>query len=160
MLTYIPEAAPAGGSVMPAEDNPVRTATMALSHRIRPAGEAVVALTGDLDIATAEIAVSYVTNVIKRHHEPLTIDLSALDFCDAKGLAALVRMADYAEQEDRPFELACPSPALMKIMRITGLDRRFSTTQIPAPGQLRQRPGAARALACLHHRHRGGVQAR
>ena len=160
MLTYIPEAATAGDSVRPAEDDPAGNATLALSHRIRPTGEAVVELTGDLDIATAEMAVSYATDVIKRHHGPLTIDLSALDFCDAKGLAALVRMADYAEQEDRPFQLACPSPALIKIMRITGLDGRFSTAQIPPPGQLRHRAGAARPLACLHHRHRGGVQAR
>jgi anti-sigma B factor antagonist len=89
-----------------------------------------VELTGDLDIATAELAVSYVTDVIKRHHGPLTIDLSALDFCDARGLAALVRMAGDAEREDRPFRLASPSPALIKIMRITGLDRRFATAQI------------------------------
>jgi anti-sigma B factor antagonist len=90
-----------------------------------------VELTGDLDIATAELAVSYVTDVIKRHREPLTIDLSALDFCDAKGLAALVRMAGYAEQKGRPFRLASPSPSLIKIMRITGLDGRFATAQIP-----------------------------
>jgi len=95
-------------------------------------GEAVVKLTGDLDIATAELAVSYVTDVIRRHREPLTVDLSALDFCDAKGLAALVRMAGFAEQKDRPFRLASPSSALIKIMRITGLDRRFSFSQIPA----------------------------
>ncbi len=59
----------------------------------------------------------------------MIVDLAALDFCDARGLAALVRMAGYAEQKGRPFRLASPSPSLIKIMRITGLDRRFLTSQ-------------------------------
>jgi len=126
------EATTAEDIVMAVQGDLERTTPLALSHRIRPTGEAVVKLTGDLDIATAELAVSYVTDVIRRHREPLTVDLSALDFCDAKGLAALVRMAGFAEQKDRPFRLASPSSALIKIMRITGLDRRFSFSQIPA----------------------------
>jgi anti-sigma B factor antagonist len=136
MLTDGAEATTAEDIVMAAQYGQGRTTPLAMSHRIRPTGEAVVKLTGDLDIATAELAVSYVTDLIKRHHEPLTIDLSALDFCDAKGLAALVRMAGYAEQENRPFQLASPRPSLIKIMRITGLDRRFSTSQIPPLRQL------------------------
>lgn len=136
MLTYGAEATTAEDIVMAAQDDLERTTPLAMSHRIRPTGEAVVKLTGDLDIATAELAVSYVTDVIKRHHEPLTIDLSALDFCDAKGLASFVRMAGYAEQKDRPFRLASPSPSLIKIMRITGLDRRFPCAQIPPLRQL------------------------
>jgi anti-sigma B factor antagonist len=136
MLRYSAEAATAEDIVMAAQDDLERNASLALSHWIRPAGEAVVELTGDLDIATAEMAVSYVTDVIKRHHEPLTIDLSALDFCGAQGLAALVRMAGCAEQKDRPFRLASPRPSLIKIMRITGLDRRFSF----GPADHRDRP--------------------
>jgi hypothetical protein len=34
-------------------------------------------------------------------------------------------MAGYAEQKGCPFRLASPSGSLVKIMRITGLDRRF-----------------------------------
>ena len=131
MLTDGAEATTAEDIVMAVQDGLERTTPLALSHRIRPTGEAVVGLTGDLDIATAELAVSYVTDIIGRHRKPLIVDLSALDFCDAKGLAALVRMAGFAEQKDRPFRLAFPSPALIKIMRITGLDRRFATAQIP-----------------------------
>ena len=47
-------------------------------------------------------------------------------FCDAGGLTALVRMARYAERNGCPFRLASPSPSLVKIMRITGLDRGLS----------------------------------
>jgi anti-sigma B factor antagonist len=106
---------------------------MELSHRTCPTGETVVTFGGDLDILSAEVAVSYVRDVIDRHRGPVEVNLTALVFCDAKGLAALVRMARYAEQEGRPFRLASPSPSLVKIMRITGLDRRFLASQTSAP---------------------------
>lgn len=98
-------------------------APMELSYRTGPAGETVVDLGGDLDILSAELAVSYVRDVIDRHHGPVKVDLTALAFCDATGLSALVRMARYAEQEDCPFRLVSPRPSLVKIMRVTGLDR-------------------------------------
>ena len=108
-----------------ARDDPPGTAPMELSHRFGPAGEAVVDLGGDLDILSAELAVDYVRDVIDRHPGPVTVNLTALAFCDARGLAALVRMAGYAERHGRSFRLASPSPSLVKIMRITRLDRRF-----------------------------------
>jgi anti-anti-sigma factor len=101
------------------------TDPLELSHRISRAGEAVVQLCGDLDIVSAEAAVSYVTDVIDCHGGPVTVDLSALAFCDARGLAALVRMAGHAELSGCPFRLASPKPSLITIMRITGLHRRF-----------------------------------
>jgi anti-sigma B factor antagonist len=96
-----------------------------LSHRVLPTGEAVVAIGGELDFATAEMAVRYVSRVIAFHQGPVIVDLTALCFCDAQGLSALVRMAGHAERAGRPFRLVSPSPSVIKIMRITGLDRRF-----------------------------------
>jgi anti-sigma B factor antagonist len=118
----IPPSAETGGSVMHA---------LELNHHITPGGEVQVDLGGELDIATAELAVSYVRDVINRHRRPVIVDLLALAFCDARGLAALVRMAGYAEQMDCAFRISSPSVSLVKIMRITGLDRRFLTFQIP-----------------------------
>jgi anti-sigma B factor antagonist len=107
---------------------------MELSHRTCPTGEAVVDLGGELDILSAEVAVNYVRDVIDRHRGPVQVNLTALTFCDARGLAALVRMARYAEQEGCPFRLASPNPSLVKIMRITGLDHRFLISQASALG--------------------------
>ena len=100
-------------------------APLELSHRILPAGEAVVDIGGELDITTTEPAVRYVRQVIDRHRRPVIVDLTALRFCDAKGLTGLLRMAGDAEQAGCQFRLASPSPSLVKIMRITGLDQRF-----------------------------------
>jgi anti-anti-sigma factor len=110
-----------------APEDPQETAPLELSHRICPTGEAVVALDGELDILSAELAVDYVRDVVDRHRGPVTVNLAAVAFCDARGLAALLRMARYAEQNGRPFRLASPSPSLAKIIRITRLDHRFLT---------------------------------
>jgi len=100
-------------------------ASLQLSHRVLPTGEAVARIGGELDIATADMAVRYVRQVIDRHHGPLVADLTALRFCDARGLSALVGMANYAEQAGCSFRLASPSPSLVRLLQITSLDRRF-----------------------------------
>lgn len=129
MLTHVAPARAVEEVTVTAPGDLRRTEPLELSHRISHAGEAVVQLGGELDIVSAEVAVSYVTDIIDRHGGPVTADLSALAFCDARGLAALVRMAGYAERADCPFRLASPNPSLVKIMRITGLYHRFLTTQ-------------------------------
>ena len=129
MLTHVAPAKAVEEVTVTAPGDLRRTEPLELSHRISHAGEAVVQLGGELDIVSAEVAVSYVTDIIDRHGGPVTADLSALAFCDARGLAALVRMAGYAERADCPFRLASPNPSLVKIMRITGVYHRFLTTQ-------------------------------
>jgi anti-anti-sigma factor len=129
MLTYVAEARAVEEVAAPAQDDLERPALLELGHRICPTGEAVVSLGGELDIASAEVAVNYVRDVIDRHCGAVIVDLAALAFCDARGLAALVRMAGYAEHKGRSFWLTSPSPSLVKIMRITGLDRRFRASQ-------------------------------
>jgi anti-anti-sigma factor len=100
-------------------------ASLKLSHRILPTGEAVAAIGGELDIATAGTAVRYLTQIIDRHHGPVVVDLTALRFCDARGLSALLRIARYAEQSGHRFRVASPSPSLVRLLRITGLDREL-----------------------------------
>ena len=96
-----------------------------MSHRVMPTGEVIADVGGELDIATAETAVSYVTDIIDHHHGQVTVNLTELRFCDARGLSALLHMANYAEEAGCSFMLASPSPPLIKLMRITGLGRRL-----------------------------------
>jgi len=116
----------------PARSDGSESVPLELSYRISAEGEAVVSLGGDLDIVSADVAIGYVTNVIGKCDVPLAVDLASLDYCDASGLRALERMADYAEQVGCPFRLSSPSESLVKIMRITGLDRRFLADHVPA----------------------------
>ncbi len=107
-----------------------------------PTGEAIADIGGELDMATADFAVRYVRLVIDRYGGPLIVYLAGLAFCDAQGLSALLRMATYAERAGSPFRLASPRPSLVKIMQITGLDRRFllSPSGPPAPFNLPSPP--------------------
>ena len=134
MLRCVAEATVGGEVVVAAQHDLDSAAPMELSHRTCPNGEAVVDLGGELDILSAEVAVKYVRDVIDRHRGPVKVNLTALAFCDARGLAALVRMARHAEQNGCPFRLASPNASLVKIMRITGLDQRFLVSETSALG--------------------------
>jgi anti-anti-sigma factor len=90
-----------------AEDDVQEPAPPELSYRVRACGEVVVDLGGALDIVSADIMVSYVRDVIDRCPGPVVVDLTALAFCDARGLGAL--------------------------LRITGLDRRFLASRATCP---------------------------
>jgi anti-sigma B factor antagonist len=96
-----------------------------LSWRVTGEGLAVVAIGGELDLATADQAVRYVREVVDRHHGPVRADLSGLAFCDACGLGALIRIAAYAENSGRRVEFASPSPSVLRIMRLTGVNGRL-----------------------------------
>jgi anti-sigma B factor antagonist len=100
-------------------------AQLELSCRIGANGYQIVSVAGELDIATAEQAYSYLSEVIDGRTAPVTVDLSGLTFCDASGLGVLARAARYARQKGRQLALASARPSLLKIMRITGLDRAF-----------------------------------
>ncbi len=125
-------AVPDGGSdaaVITAE-RPETPATgepgqLALSCQTGPNGYRIVAMTGELDIATAEQAYSYISEIIDGRPAPVTVDLSGLTFCDASGLGVLARIARHARQAGRQLILASAGPSLLKIMRITGMDRAF-----------------------------------
>jgi anti-sigma B factor antagonist len=100
-------------------------AQLELSCRTGANGYQIVSVAGELDIATAEQAYSYLSEVIDGRTAPVTVDLSGLTFCDASGLGVLARAARYARQKGRQLALASARPSLLKIMRITGLDRAF-----------------------------------
>jgi anti-sigma B factor antagonist len=114
-----PAAGPAEGAKR------AEPAQLELSCRPGANGCQIVSVTGELDIATAEQAYSYISEVIDGRPAPVTVDLSGLTFCDASGLGALARVARHARQKGRQLMLTAARPSLLKIMRITGLDRVF-----------------------------------
>ena len=103
-----------------------------LSCQLDGDGNQVVSVTGELDIATAEQAYLYISDVIDAWPTPVSVDLSGLTFCDASGLGVLARIARHARQAGRQLTLTAARPSLLKIMRITGLDRTFPELAPPA----------------------------
>jgi anti-sigma B factor antagonist len=111
--------------VVPAQAQRVEPAQLELSCRSGANGYQIVSVTGELDIATAEQAYSYISEVIDGRPAPVTVDLSGLTFCDASGLGVLARIARHAREAGRQLMLTSARPSLLKIMRLTGLDRVF-----------------------------------
>ena len=135
------------GGQAPAADR-AEPAQLELSCRTGPNGYQIVSVTGELDIATAEQAYSYISEIIDGRLAPVTVDLSGLTFCDASGLGVLARIARHARQAGRQLKLTSVRPSLLKIMRITGLDRAFPELRPSAhaysalPIGARPQPGA------------------
>lgn len=106
-----------------AADAASAAAPIQMSCRLFADGRAVIVVRGELDLATVDSVVRYVSDVIDRHDGPVSADLHGVTFCDACGLGALIRIAAYAERAGRRLELLRPSRALIRIMRITGVDQ-------------------------------------
>jgi anti-anti-sigma factor len=96
-----------------------------LSRQAGADGYPVIRVAGELDIATAEKAYSYISDIIDGGSAPVTVDLSGLTFCDASGLGVLARIARHAKQGGRQLKLSSARPSLLKLMRLTGLDVSF-----------------------------------
>ena len=101
------------------------------TYEITFTGRADKTLRAPFDARNGATGPDTTTSVPSYPTRPVIADLTTLSFCDAQGLAALVPMAGYAEQMGCTFRLASPSLSLVKIMRITGLDRRFFAFQVP-----------------------------
>ena len=101
------------------------TQQLELSCQTGANGYQVIQMTGELDIATAEKAYAYISEVIDGRPAPVTVDLSGLTFCDASGLGVLTRIARHARQAGRQLRLTSARPSLLKLMRLTGLDGVF-----------------------------------
>ncbi len=96
-----------------------------LACQVTPDGQAHVRVRGELDIATADQAYTYLRDVVDNQDGPVLVNLSELAFCDAAGLGVLARVAGHARRCGRELKLTAARPALLRIMHITGMDEAF-----------------------------------
>jgi anti-sigma B factor antagonist len=103
-----------------------------LACQVTPDGKANVRIRGELDIATADQAYTYLRDVVDNQDGPVLMNLSELTFCDAAGLGVLARVAAHARRYGRELKLTAARPALLRIMHITGMDEAFPEVRSPA----------------------------
>jgi anti-sigma B factor antagonist len=120
-----PGREPAGREPVRLEPVTLEPAQLELSSRMGPDGYQVISVAGELDIATAEKAYTYISEIIDSWPVPVTVDLSGLTFCDASGLGVLAKAARHARQAGRQLSLTSARPSLLRLMRMTGLDGAF-----------------------------------
>ncbi|PRY01650.1 STAS domain-containing protein [Allonocardiopsis opalescens] len=99
----------------------------ALSHTRRHEGRAtVIELTGEIDVATAPQLRSSLEPAFGAPEPRLVIDLAGVTFIDSSGLRVLIETHKRAEQDGGSLALARPSPWVVRLLRVTGLDRRIA----------------------------------
>ena len=103
-----------------------------LACQVTPDGRANVRVRGELDIATADQAYTYLRDVVDNQDGPVLMNLSELTFCDAAGLGVLARVAGHARRSGHELKLTAARPALLRIMHITGMDEAFPEVRSPA----------------------------
>ena len=94
------------------------------------AGIEILRAPEELDLATAD-GLAAQGCAIAVHAGLLLLDLTSLSFCDARGLSALVRIANEADKAGCRLALIAPQPRVAKVLRICQLDQRlpvFATT--------------------------------
>ena len=102
-----------------------------LAYQVAADGNATVRVRGELDIATADQAYTYLRDVVDSQAGPVMMNLSELTFCDAAGLGVLARVAGHARRSGRSLQLMAARPGLLRIMHITGMDEAFPEVRNP-----------------------------
>ena len=85
---------------------------------IRPAGVR-------LDLVVAPEFRAALVQLIKSGHRNLVVDLEDVGFIDSSGLGVLVSALRRARERDGVVRIVCTRDNILKIFRITGLDKVF-----------------------------------
>src|SRR6266516_873279 len=107
---------PAGGEVR---------MELSLSTRM-VAGYRVLEVGGEVDVYTASQLRERLTTLVEAGDRRVVVDLTKVDFIDSTGLGVLVGALRRLRVVDGELRLVCPQEKLLKLFRITGLDRVFA----------------------------------
>jgi anti-anti-sigma factor len=102
--------------------------TESVIAEVRVNGIAMVAVDGELDLATAEAFGDRLVLLIDGGCPRLVVDVAGLTFCDSSGLSALLRASTHASSAGGSVTLVGIRPQLARILQITDLDHQFAAT--------------------------------
>lgn len=99
---------------------------MDLGLVVREQGEwAVLAVSGEIDIATAPGLRERLHALLADGSKRLVVDLEDVDFIDSTALGVLVGVLKRARTEGGDVRIACSQPRVLKVFEITRLDNAF-----------------------------------
>jgi anti-sigma B factor antagonist len=85
----------------------------------------VVALEGEIDIYTAPRLRDALVEATAEQCANVIVDLEQVAFIDSSGLGVLVGALRRAKEREHTVVLVCTRESILKIFRITGLDKVF-----------------------------------
>jgi anti-sigma B factor antagonist len=78
----------------------------------------VVRLTGDLDLASADLLTERLVGIAG---STVVVDLSGLSFMDSSGISALIKAKIQMEHHGESLLISQPPPNILRVLEITGL---------------------------------------
>ena len=111
-----------------------------------PVAGTVVRLRDALDVATAPTLRERLIGLLRPGMRLLVLDMSRVPSCDSSGLAVLIGAQRRARQLGIVLRLAAPSPAVAKLLRLTGLDRSLTICPDLSSAIAVDRPEPAKAV--------------
>ena len=84
-----------------------------------------ITLDGEIDVYTSPRLRQQLTEVIDGGCVNLVVDLQDLGFIDSSGLGVLVSALRRVKESGGTLRLVCSKESILKIFRITGLDKVF-----------------------------------
>ena len=86
----------------------------------------VVTVVGSIDSADSNDLRTFLDDLIEAGQRRLVLDISDMDFIVSMGLGILVQTYTRLRRDDGFLRLAAPQPAILRIIKTTGLDRLLS----------------------------------
>ena len=95
----------------------------------RAGGQVVVRLRGELDVYSAPTLRRTLADINVRDGVKVALDVAELTFMDAAGLGALLAARRDVLARGGDMVLHAPSPAVSRVLRITGVANRFTISR-------------------------------
>ena len=111
-----------------------------------PDGVVIVAISGDLDIASAPVVRERLLSLLRPGACRLVIDMSAVRYTDASGLAVLVSTKRRAVLLGGELRLAALRPEAARVLTATGLNRHLAAYPTVRAAVADRKPGGRTAL--------------
>ena len=90
-------------------------------ERFRSDGYEVLAVDGEIDIATAPRMIAALNEVLAEIESPLVVDLSRVVFMDSTGLALLINARRRVVRRKQGFAIVCPSGPIARVFEIADM---------------------------------------
>jgi anti-sigma B factor antagonist len=93
------------------------------------AGNAVLRLSGEIDVANCGRIPEQVASALDSAVPGVVLDMAAVTFIDSSGIGAMIAARTACLARDRDLRLVRPSLQVQRMLTLTGLDDVFETIQ-------------------------------
>lgn len=84
-----------------------------------------IEIKGEIDIYTSPDLREVLDNILEEEKKDIRIDCENLDYIDSTGLGVLIGILKKLRKEEKNIIIANPKQNILKLLKITGLDKIF-----------------------------------